>query len=150
MKEISKQTNHLSVHLRIIAIPLNNIKSILGSKIECHNQSLNYILNCSRESISYFSPTQYSKAVNLISHKISATVTGRSTENDGLLEKMLRYKFVVILQNADGNSTRIGNQSKVLSFSFVYATASQSKGIKGYTISFTGDILSSQVEVILI
>jgi hypothetical protein len=120
MREINKQHDQLSGHFGIIAVPLNNIKLIQGSTIEYYNQDLNYRLNCSRESISYSCPSNYSKAGNSFEHKISATISGRSTENDRLLEEMIRYQFDVILQNSDGNYTRIGDQVKGLFISFEY------------------------------
>lgn len=144
MKEINKEHDQLSGHLGIIAVPLNNIKSIQGNTIEYFNPELIYKLNCSQESISYSCPAIYSKAGTSIEHKISATINGRSNENDRLLEEMLRYQFVVILQNSDGNFTRIADQSKGLNFSFEYSTSHDPNGAFGYVLSFYGTTLDAQ------
>lgn len=141
MKEINKQHNQLSGHLGIIAVPLNNIKSIQGSNIEYYNPELNYQLNCSRDSISYSCPSIYSKAGITFDHKISASIFGCSTENNRLLEEMLRYQFVVILQNADGNNSIIGGVSKGLAFSFEYVTSPDPNGTIGYSVHFEGNLL---------
>lgn len=141
MKEINKQFNQLSGHFGIIAIPLCNIKLIQSNTIEYFNPDMNYQLNCARESINYSSTTNPSKSGVSIDHKISATVTGRSIQNDLLLVEMLRFQFVVILQNADGNYTKVGAHANGLDFSFEYTTSEDACGFNGYKIEFSGKTL---------
>lgn len=147
MKEINKQLNQLSGHLGIIAVPLNNVKLIQGTIIEYYDSNINYRFNCSKESISYSCPASYSKAGIVYSHSLTAFLEGQSSINDLLLEEMLKFQYVLIIQNWDGNFTRIGDMNKGLLFSYEYATTTQPEGVKGYHITFQGETLVQQKPV---
>lgn len=147
MKEINQQLDQLSGHLAIIAIPLYNIRSIQGSVIEFYNPGNNYELNCSKESIAYSCHFNHSKAGASIEHKIFANVSGRSGYNDQILEEMLFYQFLVIIQNADGNFTRIGNICNGLDFTFEFSTSRDPSLPIFYQLFFQGITLETQKDI---
>ncbi len=150
MIEISKKHDQLSGHLEIIAVPIWNIKSIQREQLESINPSMNFKLECNRESISYSCLVNSSKAGNSFTHKINAFMEGRSISSDYYFNEMLKYHFVVVLQNWDGTYSRIGDQSKGLSFSFDYSTNSQTEAAKGYNLFFYSDTLFLQKHILSI
>lgn len=147
MQEINKTLNQLSGHLEIIAVPLFNVIAVEGPILNIANDDFNYQLKCSTESIKYSAPTNKSKPGNSFRHSISGDIVGRSSENDKLLETMLRYRYIIVLKNWDGKYTRIGDPNQGLQFDFKYSTSPNPSGDKGYSIEFSGNTLSSQKPV---
>lgn len=144
MQKISKTPNQLSGHLNLYAIPLYNLISILGEVITVANNNLNFQIEFNSESINYSSTVEDDKHGKSFKHIISGDIEGRQPQFDKLLETMLNYKFIVVLQNADGNYSRIGDLSHALKFSFEYKTSPNPAGNKGYSVEFSGNSLTGQ------
>lgn len=149
MKSVDKHSDQLSGHIRLIAVPQSNISSISGPTIMLKDPTLLYELHCARESLKVSIPNDYSKAGNFYKPVIEGFVPGRSAENDLILDQMIRFRHVVVLQNSDGNFTRIGETNHALKFNFDYSTSPDPVGQNGYSISFTGNILFSQKPFIM-
>jgi hypothetical protein len=143
MKSV-KKTAVLSGHFQLFAVPLNNIFSLSGQTLTLKNDTDIYELVCSNESIQLASPSEYSKPGGLYRHKITGFVPGRSLEADLILEEMTGKRFMIILQNADGNFTRTGETHLGLSFQFEYSTSPDPSGSNGYSFSFSGALLTGQ------
>ena len=143
MKSVKKIAD-LSGHLQIFAVPLHNIFNLSGQTLTLKNEADIYELVCSRESIQLASPSEYSKPGGLYRHKITGFIPGRSLEADLILEEMINKKHMVILQNANGNFTRIGETHLGLSFQFEYGTSPDPSGSNGYSFSFSGALLTGQ------
>lgn len=114
MKEINKQHDQLSGYISLIAIPIINIKSITISAIYCYNPNANFLLECNKESISYSSESEISKAGISIKHSINTFIKGVAPQKEKNLLQLVEDQYTVILKSAEGNYTIIGDSSKGL------------------------------------
>lgn len=147
MKSVNKQSDQLSGHLEVLAVPQSNIAGISGSQITLRDPEFVFELICARESIKLQLPSEYSQPGNAYKPVISGFIPGRSSDNDTILDLMLRFRFVVVLRNADGKYTRTGDMNQALKFGYEYSTSPDPAGQHGYTFSFSGAVLTPQKSV---
>lgn len=147
MKSVNKAYN-LSGHLQLFAVPLFNIFSLEGQTLTLKNSDDVYELLCAKDSLQIAIPPESSKHGNIFRPKISGFVPGRTIENDLILEEMSPMRFMIILMNADGNFTRIGETTLGLSFQFEYNTSPDPSGTSGYSFTFSGALHTGQRPVL--
>ena len=78
---------------------------------------------------------------HLFQHTVEAFLRGHSDRVHVILDFMLRYKHVVVLQKSNGNFIRIGDMINGLSFEFTYISSKEPSGRNGYQLKFKGHSL---------
>lgn len=135
MKTITKNSNQLPGHIKLIAIPVWNINSIINGNVNVKSNDDVFLIECSHDTLNHDAKLEDTDNGKFYTHDVSAVLQGENDTND-YLDLLSRNTNVLLMQTDNGSWIRVGDLDNGLSLTFNYSSEKP-----GYNISFTGELL---------
>lgn len=148
MKTLNKPPESLAGNLELYLTPISNIARILDRVITYSDEDLLLKVICKRETLNQQQTATKTAAGTIYAHKITASLNGRSYENDKLLEQFSKYKLLAIVCDSHGNYYSLGNQELGLTMEYDYDSGTDPSGINGYIMVLKADMASPSQHMI--
>lgn len=138
MKTINKQSENMGGILKLWAVPSSDI-SVSGNQITFLRETNLIEINLQQDSGYFTEELSESFAGTIYKAEITAILPGDTPEKVQIIGEMeRRRKYLVILQDGNGNYKLAGTREVPLRFSARANTGTGAAALNQYSISFTG------------
>lgn len=142
MITINKVKDFVPGVLKLFAIPIYNIQSIVNDVIAIKDENAYYKIVFANDSLQADYTPQKSENGDYYQIDISGFIPGESVQNTKVLNIIRKYRFVVIYQESDGTFRWAGNKSTGLLLNLTYSSGNADNPAKGYNLVFEGSLLN--------
>ncbi len=141
MKTISKNSDQLAGIVKLIAIPVGVITSILSGSVNVSDNDSVYLINCSIDSIQHEDKITDDDNGKFHAHRVTGVIHGSDTVSSAYLNILAATYLVLLLQTDNGSWVRIGEKTNAMSLIWNYSSIRP-----GYEIEFTGNLTTEALQ----
>jgi hypothetical protein len=142
MKILNKPAESLAGNLELYLTPISNINYIMDRAIMYKDEDLLLKVICQRETLQHVQTATKTEAGVKYTHKIVASLYGRSNDNDELIAQFMKYKLLAIVRDTFGNYQYVGSTDLGLKLESEYDSGTEAQGVKGYVLTLQGDLVT--------